>query len=554
MKHSHSIRLAIGAALLLAWAPVSNGQQPASDAVHSYTLFLRSQVVGQESVSLVQRPDGWLIRGSNRLAAPLDIVTRNAEVHYDAQWRPARLVVDGTVRGEEVSLRIGFADGKATTEISVAGKPSSKVDAVAADTLVLPNGFLGSYAALAKRLVGQQAGASFRGYIAPQGEVPIRVSGVSAERIETPKQVIAATRYALVMSNPAPAGDMPMNVWIDATGTLLRLSVPAQALDFAREDVASAATRTTSFSIATDEPVRIPASGFGLAASVAKPAGAKTPLPAIILIGGTGSPDRDGFVAGIPVLGQLAAALVDAGFLVVRYDRRGAGQSGGRAETATINDQAEDVRAIVRWLDRERKDADKKRIALVGHAEGAWVALIVASRDDRVAAPVLVSAASVPGAQLILEQQLHLLQRLKTPDADKQSKIALQTQINSAVLKGAGWEGIPDEMRKAADTPWFSSFLAFDPARVINNVRQPLLIVQGELDTQVRPHHADRLAELARARKRKSVVEVVKVPGVNHLLVPATTGEQDEYATLAEQKVAPGVPAAIAAWLATVLK
>jgi pimeloyl-ACP methyl ester carboxylesterase len=554
MKHSHSIRVAV-VALLLAWPSLFDAQQPApvTDAAQTYTVFLRSQAVGQESVALVQQPDGWLLRGSNRLGAPLDIVSRNAEVHYDTQWRPTRLLVDGTVRGQEVLLKIAFADGQATSEMTVDGKSSSKVDQVAADTLVLPNGFLGSYAALAKRLIGQKAGASFRGYIAPQGEVAIRLDGASAERIETPKQVIAATRFALVVSNPPPAGDMAMSVWTDASGALLRMSVPAQMLDFAREDVASAATRTTSFSIATDETVRIPASGFGLAASVAKPVDAKAPLPAIVLVGGMGSADRDGFVAGIPVLGQLAAGLVDAGFLVVRYDKRGAGQSGGRVETATIADQAEDVRAIIRWLEKQRKDIDKKRISLVGHAEGAWVALNVAARDKRVAAVALLAAASVPGGQLILEQQQHLLDRLKTPDADKQAKIALQTRINTAVLKGTGWDDIPSELRSAADTPWFSSFLAFDPARIMRDVRQPILIVHGELDTQVRAHHADRLADLARARKRKVTVDVVRLPGVNHLLVPAKTGEADEYATLPEKKVASTATAAIAAWLARIV-
>ena len=53
-------------------------------------------------------------------------------------------------------------------------------------------------------------------------------------------------------------------------------------------------------------------------------------------LGALGLDNQRLVVNGVPVLGQLAATLVDAGFLVVRYDRRGVGQSGGRAETATI--------------------------------------------------------------------------------------------------------------------------------------------------------------------------------------------------------------------------
>ena len=554
MNHSHSSRVALG--LMLSALPlVGAAQQPggATETAQSYTVFLQSRAVGQESVTVVRQVDGWLIRGNNRLGPPLDVVTRTAEIHYDREWRPTRLLIDAAVRGQDVLLKTAFANGQASTEATVGGKLSSKTDAVAADTIVLPNGFFGAYAALARRLVGQKTGALFRGYIAPQGEVPIRLDAVSAERIETPRQAIAATRFALVVSNPAPAGDMQMNVWTDAAGALLRLSVPAQMLDFAREDVASAATRMTSFSIPGDETVRIPASGFGLAASIAKPATAKAPLPAVILIGSSTAMDRDGFVAGIPLLGQLAADLVDAGFLVVRYDRRGVGQSGGRAETSTIRDYAEDVRAIVAWLEKQRKDVDKKRIAVVGHGDGAWVAMSVAARDKRVAAVALVAASSVPGAQLVLEQQQRLLDRMQTPDAEKLAKIELQNRINAAALKGDGWEDIPSELRSAADTPWFQSFLAFDPARVMKDIRQPILIVQGELDKQVAPHHADRLADLARARKRKVAVDVAKVPGVNHLLVAATTGEVDEYAVLPEKKVSPAATAAIATWLARVL-
>ena len=79
----------------------------------------------------------------------------------------------------------------------------------------------------------------------------------------------------------------------------------------------------------------------------------------------------------------------------------------------------------------------------------------------------------------------------------------LQTRINAAVLGKGTWDTVPEPLRKAADTPWFQSYLTFDPAKIMKDVRQPLLIVQGELDTQVPPHHADKLPELARARKQQ---------------------------------------------------
>ena len=48
------------------------------------------------------------------------------------------------------------------------------------------------------------------------------------------------------------------------------------------------------------------------------------------------------------------------------------------------------------------------------------------------------------------------------------------------MLTGKGWDGVPADMRKQADTPWFQSLLAFNPVRVLRDVRQPLLFVHGE--------------------------------------------------------------------------
>ena len=78
---------------------------------------------------------------------------------------------------------------------------------------------------------------------------------------------------------------------------------------------------------------RIPANGFTLAGTLVEAGGARPAngCPAVVLVGGAGPTDRDGTVAGIPIFGQLAGALADAGFIVLRYDKRGIGQSGGRA-------------------------------------------------------------------------------------------------------------------------------------------------------------------------------------------------------------------------------
>ena len=195
---------------------------------------------------------------------------------------------------------------------------------------------------------------------------------------------------------------------------------------------------------------------------------------------------------------------------------------------------------------RRRKDVDRDRLAVAGHSEGGAVAMLAAAREDDIKALVLIAAPGTLGADLILEQQQHGLDLIKATEEERKAKVDIQRRIQTAVLTGVGWEGLPEEYRRAADTEWFRSLLQFDPAKVMPRVRQPILILQGDLDTQVYPHHADKLAALARQRKRKVGVELLHLPGVNHLLVPAKTGEISEYPELDGATVVPRVPEAIA--------
>ena len=532
--------------------PPPPAQRAELAGAESYVIFLAGRPIGREEVAVTRQAEGWVLRGSSRVGPPIATSVRQVEVRYDGAWHPLSLSLEGSIQDSEVGLETTFADGKATNTLKEGDATTEKVDAVSADAVVLPNVFFGSYAALAARLVGATVGTEIKAYVAPQAEIPIVVTAVADERIETPRRTFTARRFSLTLKNPN--GELLASVWTEANGSFVRLSVPAQTLEIARDDVASAASRMSAFSIEGDETVRVPANGFNLAATLTKAPAAKGPQPAVVLIGGSGPADRDGTVAGIPVLGHLARDLVQAGFVVVRYDKRGIGQSGGRAETAGLLDYAEDARAVVSYLRKSRRqDVDGRRVAVIGHSEGAWVALQLAATEKDIAALVMVAGASETGGALVLEQQQHLLDLMKVGDEEKKAKAELQAKINAAATGQGSWDGVDDALRRQADTAWFASYLAFEPAKVMKDVRQPVLIVQGERDTQVPPRHADALAELARARRRTVPVEVVRVAGVNHLLVPATTGEVSEYASLSARQVSPEATGAIAKWLAATM-
>jgi hypothetical protein len=187
----------------------------------------------------------------------------------------------------------------------------------------------------------------------------------------------------------------------------------------------------------------------------------------------------------------------------------------------------------------------------VAHGDGVWTALLAASRDDRIAALALIAGAGTSGVDLTLERQQRALDRMVVPDAEKQTKIDLQRRIHRAVITGTGWQGIPADVRKQAETPWFQSYLLFDPAKVMPRVKQPVLLVRGALDTQVSAAQHERLVSLARSRKGAAgkAVQERTFTGLNHLLVPATTGDVEEYASLKDRTLSGEPMEALAAWL-----
>ena len=528
-------------------APCLAQQVPApTNKPTTYRVFMRGTAIGREDVTIEKNASGLTVTSQGRLAAPLNVDIKRAQFKYRPDWSPEAFSLEGNTNNAEVSVRTSFNGTTAVTQGTQGGKPVNVSHTVTADTVILPGGVFSAFAALSHRLVGIPPKTRLRAYVLPEAEIGLNVLDVVNERMQLGTTLLSVRRYNLVLGTTA--GDLPISLIAAEDGSLVRVGIPSQGVDLVREDVASPTSRTQVYSNPGDEPVIIPAQGFNIGATLTRPkAGTGARLPAVVLLGSASAGDRDGFLNGVPILGQLAGALADAGFLVVRYDRRGFGQSGGRSESATIVDSAEDARVVVRWLS-DRKDVDPKRVALVGHAEGAWIAILTANRERRIAAVASIAGASTTGAELNLEQQQYELNQLSLPAAERAKKIALQKQIQSAVMTGKGWESIPANERRDADTPWFHSYLMFDPAKTVSDLKQPILIVHGALDKEIPPAHADRLTDFARKSDSKSV-EVVVIRGINHLLIPAFTGDLGEYPSLTDRNVSKDVSGAVGAWL-----
>ena len=521
-----------------------------------FRVFVRGADTGIEEVTILESPDGYTLRGSGKLRAPINLAMDYWEARYDRSWRPIELAINLTENNNQWLVRTAFNGTTAVSEITQSGKVERRTHTVAPDTIALPNLIFGAYEVVAARLATAQPGSQLQAYIAPQDAVTIGLNSVTDETIEIPGRKIAARRWRLEVA--LGTAKLEMELWTEGS-RLLRLDIPAQMLSVVRDDIAGVSARVVTMGRTNDEHVSVPANGFSLAGTMSRPmsadpvpAGGKKPaparLPAVVLVSGSAPSDRDEFVAGIPIFAQLANALADAGYLVIRYDERGAGQSGGRPESATLEEYAADTRAVVTYLSK-RRDVDPKRISLVGHGEGGWVAMLVAAREPRVSAIGLVATPVMSGTELIFEQQRIMFEQTGMGEPARQAAVEQQKKILDAVVTGKGWEELTLEVRRRVDTPLYRSFLTFEPSQAIVKVRQPMLIVQPMLDREVPAHHGEQLAQLARSRPRAKTTDFVQLDGINHLLARATTGEIAEYTTLSQRTIAPAASLEIVSWL-----
>lgn len=287
------------------------------------------------------------------------------------------------------------------------------------------------------------------------------------------------------------------------------------------------------------------ASPYGLAGVLCLPedAAAGRPAPAIVLLGGSGADTRDGDLepgwppgtTGLPAPGTLrriAHRLAAAGVATLRWDRRGFGASGGRAEEADYTSDLEDALAAVAWL-RAREEVDPARVGVAGHSAGALTACRVCRDVDDVAAAILLGGLASPiddmlrwslgrigrhWARFTLEQQAWLVenvpaQLVRGDGADRYLEAARRGD-SSVVLEG---HGVTVELRTARTR----QDLEISYAEEFGPVRCPALILHGGDDLNVPV--ADALTAYRTLRQAgNDHVQLTVLPGLDHYFNPTS--------------------------------
>jgi len=314
--------------------------------------------------------------------------------------------------------------------------------------------------------------------------------------------------------------------------------------------------------------------GINLAGTLTIPEG-EDPFPAVILITGSGSQNRNEELLGHKPFWVIADYLSRNGIAVLRYDDRGVGQSQGTPVNTTSADFADDAEAALLYL-RTRKEIRSGSVGLAGHSEGGLIASIVGSKNSETAFAISLAGPGVAGDQIMHRQNRDISLLSGADEAEVKKTIATNKKLFSVLKKETDNKKAevkiaevytktltkekksPEEIDKALKQlnaslnpvayDWLRYFIITDPADYWKKVKCPVLALNGEKDLQVAADVNLPAIEKALKSGGNLNVKTMKLPGLNHLFQHCKTGLPAEYGEI-EETFAPEVLKIMSDWI-----
>jgi hypothetical protein len=299
------------------------------------------------------------------------------------------------------------------------------------------------------------------------------------------------------------------------------------------------------------------------------------PFPAVILITGSGSQNRNEELMGHQPFWVIADHLSRNGIAVLRYDDRGVGQSQNTSSPSTSADFASDAESAFNYLKTNAK-IDPKRIGLAGHSEGGIIASMTASANKGICFIISLAGPGVTGEKILYKQNYDLNKASGMEEKELKSAISMSRKMYSVlkkepdnkkatdemttILKKAmiKQKSSPEEIKTALEgfpmsaatltSPWYRSFLVTDPGDYWKKVKCPVLALNGEKDLQVAADINLPAIEKALKSSGNSAVKTIKFPELNHLFQHCKTGLPSEYGEI-EETISPEVLKVMSDWI-----
>ena len=250
----------------------------------------------------------------------------------------------------------------------------------------------------------------------------------------------------------------------------------------------------------------------------------------VLIIAGSGPTDRNGNSTMIKgknnSLLQLADSLANYGIASLRYDKKGVGKSqirGLKEESMRFEDGANDALACINWL----REKGFKKIYIVGHSEGSLVGLI-AAQQTKLKGFISLAGAGRPIDQVLREQ----INNGGGPDSIK----LLANRYLDTLLAGqriAKPNPLLFSIFRPSVQPYMISWLRYDPGKLLQTLRCPVLLVQGNKDIQV------QVADALLLKKAKPSARLAVLENMNHIFkIVTSTNPADNIKTYSDPALA----------------
>jgi pimeloyl-ACP methyl ester carboxylesterase len=199
------------------------------------------------------------------------------------------------------------------------------------------------------------------------------------------------------------------------------------------------------------------------------------------------------------LLARSAAALAAHGVASLRYDKRGCGESGGRWEEADLFQLIDDARDALGHL-RGRDEVDIARTAVIGHGEGAGIALSVAIGDPAVGALGLIGSGARSFRDLLRRA---VAERARRGEGREHPLIAALDRGAEELIERAGRHEPSIRLSvagKAVDVRlagWRQAF-ATPPFALATMLHRPVILIHGRTDSWTSSDESRLLVEALR--------------------------------------------------------
>lgn len=247
------------------------------------------------------------------------------------------------------------------------------------------------------------------------------------------------------------------------------------------------------------------------------------PVPALVLLGGSGPQDRDATIGKSKPFKDLAWGLASQGIAVLRFDKitRAHPEQVKVNRDFTVADEYLPHALAALGLLRTHPAVAPELVFLAGHSLGGTVSPRIATADPTVAGLVILAGGTEP-LQWAAARQFRYLASLDpaTADAAQPGIDALISQAERVDSADLSTDTPADQLPFGVPAPYWLDLRSYDPIATAATLDHPILICQGERDYQVTL--TDDLARWQAGLRARPNVTIRTYPANNHFFFPGT--------------------------------